>query len=197
MWRSQRYSTATRGDLSAIRDTLGCEVLEVLGRLDGSLEGPVLLVRMKLWRAIEDLAGLADHLHGLVAELHMVPECKIVQEVPEDLVGGRAARTTLMHQDHQVPPCHIVELEEHCDVLPQLEGLFVGTSLNDRPSVRGVLEDLTAELPLEERVARMPDVLEHPEAGLGDTLEVLVVAPTIISRLLRNLSFSSATHALA
>ena len=197
MWRRQRFSCTPRGDLSAIRDHLCCEILEVLGWFDGALEGPVLGIIMPPWRTIDDPARQPDEREGLVVELDVRKEGIVGQEVPEDLVGCCATRTTLMNQCHQVAPCHIVELEETCDVLPQLEGLAVGASLDDWPEVRGVLEDLGAEFPLEVRVTRVTDLLEHPQACLGEALEVLVIAPTIILRFWTTRSLTPATHALA
>ena len=197
IWRRQRFSCRPRGDLSAIRHHLRCEILEVLGWFDGALEGPVLAISMPPWRTIDDPARLPDELDGLVAELEVLKQGIVGQEVPEDLVGRRATRTTLMNQCHQMAPCHSVELEETCDVLPQLEGLAVGASLDDWPEVRGVLEDLGAKFPLEVRVTRVTDLLEHPQACLGLALEVLVIAPTIILRFWTTRSLTPATHALA
>ena len=151
--------------------------------LEGSLEGPMLSIWMISWRAIDEPADLCDDAHGLVVDVMVTHDCKTGQEVPEDLAGACATCNSLMGQEDQVTPSHLVKLEEVGDVFPIPDGLFVRTSLHDGPIVRCEIEDLGPLLPFEVLVARMADLLEHPEAVERDVSHGSMAVPS--SRALR------------
>ena len=164
MWRSKRFPRGCSSDPRVFGNSLRSEVLVCLQWLEGSLDGPMLSIWTPGWRAIDELAELSDHAHGFLVEVTVTHDCILGQEVPDELVGACTTCNSLVDQEDQVIPSHLVQLEEVADVLPVLEGLFVRTPLHDGPIVRCENEDLGPLLPLEVLVARMADLLEHPEA---------------------------------
>ena len=176
-WRRQRFTGWPCGDLRAFRHSLRSEIFVILHGLEGSLEGPTFSISMFTWRTIDQLAELTDLLHGLVVEVLVTHDCITSQEVPEELVGACTTCNSLMDQEDQVTPCHRVQFEEVGDVLPIFEGIIVRTSLHDWPIVRCELEDLGPLLPFEVLVARMADLLEHPEAVERDVFHVSMAVP--------------------
>ena len=180
MWRSQRLPFISSSDLRAFGHRLCCEVLDDLGGLEGSLEGPMPGVIMPRWRTIDELAEVPDERHGLVVQIHMLHDGILGQEVPYELVRCCTTCNSLMDHEDQMTPGHLVQLEEIGDVLTVLEGLVVRTSLHDGPKVRGEVEDLSPELPLEVLVARMVDLLEHPEARHGELIQVSMLSHVLL-----------------
>ena len=138
----------------------------------------MLSIWMMSWRAIDEPADRRDDAHGLVVDVMVTHDCKTGQEVPEELVCACTTCNSLMGQEDQVTPSHLVKLEEVGDVFPILDGILAQTALYDGPIVRCELEDLAPLLPLQVLVARMSDLLEHPEAVERAVINCSMVVPS-------------------
>ena len=122
-----------------------------------------------------EVAVVPDDFGGNVVEVHVIMDQRLVQEVPDQPLGACATWNSLTDHDDQLTPGHRVQLEEIEDVLPILdEGLVARTPLHDGPIVRADFEDSGPEIPLEELVTRMADLLEHPDAREGDIFHAAV-----------------------
>ena len=131
---------------------------------------------MPVRRPVDGPPGGADQGRYLAREVLVIPRAGMpCEDLEEDLIRLRAPHRTLMDQQHEVHPRVRIELQEDPDVLPKVEGLGRGVSLDLRPvDRREGLEALPVK-PLEGLKVRVAHSAKDPEGHVIEVLGELVV----------------------